>query len=417
MLSLLKFVLSTSHLFFTTLIPAMKTKTESIADTVLHLLEEECIPYPRPQFVESLHTLAMKGVEAMQALHLDGQGPGIAFLTYMTGIYELLADHPYSAFECPLLLTAHCRKTADLALAIGHRNRARVLLQIGNMFKLSAMSRWWSVVGEYRERKEKPPKELQRFHPRMQMDYSLGLSVLTSDLMEKPREYKRWKDRNTTTRNKDLKIDVLSICVYKPDNTSNTVLESPLPQMSPKNHQQYVDFTGLNGYFLHTSLLTPPDVEAHYSKFLAVMQHLSEHPETDWVFFIDCDAFFTDYDTTVQDLLATFAGLEKASSEAILAESESEAAEQEESSPVNFIVAEDTGGINTGVFAVKNTPWSMEYLSRVTKSPFTTAWDQSMFFMEIVNMTLWDYSDDFRLPKEVVFVHQSHLNAFVPPAS
>merc|ERR1740121_368513 len=40
-----------------------------------------------------------------------------------------------------------------------------------------------------------------------------------------------------------------------------------------------------------------------------------------------------------------------------------------------------------------------------------------MFFMEVVNMTLWDYTDDFRLPSEVAFLHQAHLNAFVPPAS
>eukprot|EP00392_Amoebophrya_sp_AT5.2_P017429 g17784.t1 len=118
----------------------MKTKTEPIGDTVMHLLEDDCIPYPRPQFVPSLYELALKATDAMQALHLDN-GPGMSFLHYMTGIYKLLSDHPYSAFECPLMLTTIIRKAADGALAIGHRNRARVLLQIGNMFKLSAMSR------------------------------------------------------------------------------------------------------------------------------------------------------------------------------------------------------------------------------------------------------------------------------------
>ncbi|CAD7943562.1 unnamed protein product [Amoebophrya sp. A25] len=374
---------------------AMKTKTEPLAETVKQFLDDECIPYPRPQFVDSLLELALTGVEAMQALHL--RTPGEAFLVQMRGIYDLLAFHPYSAFECPLLLTGALRKGADLALAIGHRNRARVLLQVGNMFKLSAMSRWWTVVGEYKQRKEKPPKELQRFHPRMQMDYSLGLSVLTADLMEQPKPIvkSKWSGVPAAERIRP-KIDVLSICVYKPDDTSNTVLDSPLPQMSPLNHRQYVNFTDLNGYFLHTSLLTPPDVEAHYSKFLAVMQHLSRNPETEWVFFIDCDAFFTDFDTTPYDLVETYGG---------------------PNSEVNFIVAEDTGGINTGVFMVRNTPWSLEYLERVTRSPYTTAWDQSMFFMEIVNTTLWDYSDDFRLPSEVAFLHQAHLNAFVPPAS
>eukprot|EP00392_Amoebophrya_sp_AT5.2_P017430 g17785.t1 len=310
------------------------------------------------------------------------------------------------------------------------------------------------------------------------MDYSLGLSVLTADLMEPALlEYRKseWSLNNSTVTTNEAEvdrkpvIDVLSICVYKPDSTSNTVLESPLPQMSPKNHQQYVDFKQLNGYFLHTRLLTPPDVEAHYSKFLAVQQHFEKNPHTDWVFFIDCDAFFTDYDTSVYDLLETFGALRSAGknsapespaqerqqqrevrAEMILSsggEAEEEDAKtllgeaagapssssitslkKEEGArrdatiengagKVNFIVAEDTGGINTGVFAIRNSVWSMEYLERVTRSPFTTAWDQSMFFMEVVNMTLWDYTDDFRLPPEVVFVHQRHLNAFVPPAS
>ena len=51
-------------------------------------------------------------------------------------------------------------------------------------------------------------------------------------------------------------------------------------------------------------------------------------------------------------------------------------------------------------------------------NPFTTAWDQSMFFMEIVNATVFvDLEKDFELPPEVVFLHQAHFNAFVPPAS
>lgn len=128
-----------------------------------------------------------------------------------------------------------------------------------------------------------------------------------------------------------------------------------------------------------------PDREAHYSKFLVVYQHLRENPTTDWVFFVDCDAFFTNFDFTVHDLIATYAD-----------------PTTEEGRSVNFIVAEDTGGINTGVFLVRNTAWSFEYLQRVTLSPFTTAWDQSMFFTAAVNDTLYaDLGDDFRLPAEV----------------
>lgn len=61
----------------------------------------------------------------------------------------------------------------------------------------------------------------------------------------------------------------------------------------------------------------------------------------------------------------------------------------------------------------------MEYLAGVTLNPYTTAWDQTMFFMEALNRTLFmDYENtDFALPKQVVFMHQHHFNAFIPPAS
>ena len=48
----------------------------------------------------------------------------------------------------------------------------------------------------------------------------------------------------------------------------------------------------------------------------------------DWVFFIDCDAFFTDLKTSLTDILATYG--------------------VSESDGPHFLVAEDPGGINTG---------------------------------------------------------------------
>ena len=303
-----------------------------------------------------------------------------------------------------------------------------MILQIGNMFKLSAMSRWWGVVGEYKKKKETPPPHLKRFHPRMQMDYSLGLSLLTQELLNPPLTILKPPGSGislpagaTSTPGsvaivssaappgsvdpyEKLKIDALSICVYSPDETSNTIMHSPLPQMTPRNHEAYVKATGMNGYFLHTSLIVP-QAEAHYSKFMSVLQHFAQYPDTDWVIFIDCDAFFTNFDVTVPDLLRSYNA------------STSLDRQVENDLQPHFLVAEDTGGINTGVFLVKNSDWSIRYLQEVTQSAFTTAWDQSMFFMALVNRTLWDFQDDFRIPSESLFLHQAHLNAFVPPAS
>merc|ERR1712137_446177 len=87
----------------------------------------------------------------------------------------------------------------------------------------------------------------------------------------------------------------------------------------------------------------------------------------------------------------------------------------------HFLVAEDPGGINTGVFAIRNSLWSMGFLERVASSAFTVAWDQSMFFWDMVRgaleMDLGQFAADFRYPSQVRLVHQAHFNAFVPPAS
>ncbi len=76
----------------------------------------------------------------------------------------------------------------------------------------------------------------------------------------------------------------------------------------------------------------------------------------DWLVYVDCDAFFTDMTLDLRLLIAAVEQIKPG---------------------VNFIVAEDSGGINTGVFMVKVSPWSVEYFRRVAVAPYTTAWDQS----------------------------------------
>ena len=58
-------------------------------------------------------------------------------------------------------------------------------------------------------------------------------------------------------------------------------------------------------------------------------------------------------------------------------------------------------GINTGVFLARTSQWTMEYLARVAVNPYTIAWDQSMFFMEMLMPQLVDSEKPFAFPKEV----------------
>jgi len=67
-----------------------------------------------------------------------------------------------------------------------------------------------------------------------------------------------------------------------------------------------VDHTGANKYIMMDKLILP-DREAHYSKMISVHQHLHENPDVEWAFFIDCDAFFTNFNITIFDMIETYA--------------------------------------------------------------------------------------------------------------
>merc|ERR1712060_897849 len=71
---------------------------------------------------------------------------------------------------------------------------------------------------------------------------------------------------------------------------------------------------------------------------------------------------------------------------------------------------------------VRNSDWSLGFLERVEQSPWKMAWDQSMFFWEILRAGgLLDGQSmlrgDFQMPPEVAYVHQAHLNAFTEPVA
>jgi len=169
------------------------------------------------------------------------------------------------------------------------------------------------------------------------------------------------------------------------------------------NHEAYSQAHGYN-YVLHTELPLP-DREAHYSKMLVIHEALRSSRALEWVFFVDCDAFFTNIDISIADILATYGA-------------------GGQDGP-HFLVAEDPGGINTGTLLFRRSDWSLSFLERVAASQFGIAWDQSMFFWEVLKPGLFQLHEsgnpagpgDFQLPSEVAFVHQAHMNGFVPPAS
>lgn len=300
---------------------------------------------------------------------------------------KVLLENLTVAYQCPLACTRHFRQAAEWALALGHAARARALMQLGNIFKLQAMARWWNTKGTAQK---------ERFEPRMQVEYTISVTQL-HDALQTPL---RPLGQRFAALGGGPRVEVHSICTYKPDPTSNTGLDCPLPELSVPNHRRYAGRYG-HHYVLHTELPLP-DREAHYSKMLVIHEALRSERAPDWVFFVDCDAFFTNMAVPVADILEAYGA----------------------AGPLgpHFLVAEDPGGINTGTMLFRRSEWSLRFLERVAASQFGVAWDQSMFFWEILRPSLMELSEeevplDYRLPPEVAFVHQAHLNAFVSPAS
>ncbi|CAJ1399905.1 unnamed protein product [Effrenium voratum] len=349
------------------------------------IVQEECpgIAVPALNFWKQLQAHFFEAQSAYYSSSADSKF--IALLAGVEGL-NMLMRNLESAYACPILAARNFKLVGDWSTAVGHPYRARCLLQLGNIFKIQAMARWYNQLPS--------SSAPQRFESRLQVEFTIAITQLHAALQVPLRPLVRWPGGTAQPR-----IQVHSICHYRPDPSAPG--ECPLPQLSEPNHRAYAERHGYK-YVLHTELPLP-DREAHYSKMLVIHQAFLSAESPDWVFFIDCDAFFTDPHTRLEDILATYGAA---------------------GAGPDFLVAEDPGGINTGTMLVRRSEWSLVFLERVANSGFAVAWDQSMFFWEILNPSLLPkvperstVATDYSLPKEVALVHQAHLNAFVPPAS
>ncbi|CAE7516175.1 MNN10 [Symbiodinium natans] len=382
---------------------------------VVPLLEEECLIATKdPATLAAWREPTVASLEARA--HLAGsfgvESRAAALGHWLTALLQLFDSHLDAAFQCPALAAQHLQSTAEWSLSLDHPRRARILIQLGNAFKFQALKEFASLYHEIKDTlgpptdasleamPNAPPK---RFLPRLHIQYQIMLGQLHDALRVQPLPWMRGSAFG--------RVEIHSICSYKPDPTSKTTLESPLLGLSVPNHQAYAQRHGYR-YVVHTESALP-DREAHYSKMYVVYQRMTgqrahwafqanqpEDAAPDWVFFVDCDAFFTDFTTSISDLINTYAQPSPGNSDF-----------------AHFLVAEDPGGINTGVFLLRNSAWSLRFLERVASSTFTVAWDQSMFFWQMVRGALEMGLEDFSYPPEVRLVHQAHFNAFVPPAS
>lgn len=85
--------------------------------------------------------------------------------------------------------------------------------------------------------------------------------------------------------------------------------------------------------------LVPVFVSVYYNKIIAVDSTLKDQRNFDWVLYIDSDAAVSNFNHKIEDIIARHEGKE-------------------------IIVAQDSNGVNNGVFLIKNTEKMKEFLQK-----------------------------------------------------
>ena len=142
------------------------------------------------------------------------------------------------------------------------------------------------------------------------------------------------------------RIAIVTLCDYDP-------ADSPLTPLSASNKHRYATAHGYRLYFetMRLDRNRPPA----WSKLRVVQKYMTD--DVDWVMWMDCDSFFMNDTLRLQDLLPHDDG-------------------------IDFVLSEDGLTINTGVFLLRNSPWSARLLDAwygPPQSPFVNHphWEQA----------------------------------------
>lgn len=338
----------------------------------------------------------------------------------LQGVRELLtvATTPFSrAFECPLAAAATYFSMAQILAFQGRLRRALALIEMGFIFirdkGFNECTPWpvqgWDMLLAGRNLAHKV-RELDH----EAVDYSTPRSL----------------------RVQGQKVAVVTVCAYAEDEVVRV--------LGIQNHQLYAQ---LHGYDLH--MFTSPDQilphaggrmnvndgkhKAFFWKVNAVRNVMDSPVGYDWVLWADCDAFFMDPERTVDSIVhmytsnLTVPSRQRQPSPAAAPSQSQWAAMDERQSPplVSLLVAVDSTGINNGVWLLRNSDWSRDFLDRWWHSDILqgagenhNCSDQSTMQHQLLHEramrldTAWDSTEGPIWPLEARVVAQEHLQSF-----
>lgn len=348
---------------------------------VARMLMSECPDlHDNPEdVVELWHNLGIAFVEAHAGVYASPMEALRSSLAILSVFFE--SYHNTVIQVCPGALMRYFKKAGDLAMAIGDPLRCRFLLQWGTTYRVIAMFRWYTrITSNPSWTKEAVPPEALNFDAEYQGAYDLAMQTLYNTYGLPPRPL----IAKPPPRSSDVLL--LAVCLYE---------EPDMPALAGRNHRLYAAQHG----YRYEQLTEVPEggwdmlpglpQEPHYWKILQTLLALESKDCPEWVMVIDCDAFVMNASISVLDVVDAYGP------------------------DANFLVAEDPAGINTGVLLFRRREWTKNFLRRVLETRYVQIWDQSQFFWQLMQeANVFNVDSKVGLPKEIAFVHQSHLNAY-----
>jgi hypothetical protein len=186
-----------------------------------------------------------------------------------------------------------------------------------------------------------------------------------------------WPEAPLDFRDHDLRIAILSVCDYPPEN--------PLPQLSHSNRAMYAERQGYT--LIETTLRFDVD-RPHAWARITLMKLNSMSMDFDWLIWFDCDTYFMNFTTTLDHLLFKY-GSDNINGTRRIADN------------FNMLIQEDHSMLNTGIFFMRTGQWSHDILENVygsIKSPWINHpwWENAAF----THLFIGDLPQRFDIPEK-----------------
>jgi len=248
------------------------------------------------------------------------------------------------------------------------------------------------------------------------------------NLVEKVQTLDRpgWNEVPPHFRYNGMKIAIVTICAYAEDEVVRV--------MSTENHQLYA---ALHNYdfrlFTSTDQILPARGgktnvtdgvhKPFFWKVNAVRNVMMGDNPPDWVLWLDCDAFFMNATRTLDSVIEKYTG--NTTFPFVANDAVTLPDELKQMGPVNLILAVDSTGINNGVWFLRNTDWSINFLDRWWDSKIldgpgknhncsdqSTMQHELLFDRTFAMDTGWDLIEGPIWPPEVRIAQQQDLQSF-----